>query len=111
MKKHSLAPAKSGDLFHRKNDSSLIVRPHDRDDGGIRTNRLIQQMQIKRAIRVHWQKGHLMAVLLQELAVVDVSRMLHSAHDHVLPLRMKRQRAMNRRVIALRPATGENNLF
>ena len=99
------------DLFDGENDASLVVRPHDGDDGGIRSNREVEHMEIEGAIRFHWQVGDFVASALEEFAVFDVRRMFDGGGDDVTFARTRRERAMNRSVVALGAATGEDDFL
>ncbi len=111
MAKHSFAAADRGDFLDGEDHARLIVRPHDRHDGSIRTDALIEQMKVQRTIRIDRQESDLAAPLLQKLAIIDVRWMFDSRHHHVFLLRLQRLRAVNRRIIALRAATGEDDFL
>ena len=54
-------------LFDRLQDSSLIVRHHDRDQLGVRAQGAANIGRIHQAASIHWQNGHFRANIFQML--------------------------------------------
>jgi hypothetical protein len=107
----AFALANCSGLFDREQHASLVVRPHDRRDGCVRSDRFFEEMQIERAVRFNRQKRDFAALLLQKLAEVDIRGMLDGRGDDVPLSRMQCQRAVNRRVVALSAAAREDDLL
>ena len=110
VEQHAMPVANRGNLAHREQDARLVVRPHDRDDGGIRANGLLQLLQVQRAVRLHGQEGHGATALLEQLAELDVRRVLDRSGQDVGLAGLRDQGALDRRVVALGAATGEDDL-
>ena len=72
MEEYTFAAADRGDLFDGKSHARYIVSPHDRNDGSIRTNRFLQQMEVKRAIRFNRKKADFKTALLKILAEINI---------------------------------------
>jgi len=71
----------------------------------------MQHADIDRSVFLHGQKGHVITLPLQILAVLAVGRVLDRRGDKMLFGRIPLQGAVNGCVIAFRPASGEHNLL
>ena len=70
---------------------------------------LFQQMNVKRAVGFDGQEGDFVTALLELLAELDVGGVLDGGGDDVAFAGMGDERAVDRGVVALRAATGEND--
>ncbi len=100
-----------GDLFDGENHAGFVVGPHDGDDCGIGADRLVEQVQIQRAVRFDRKIGHVVTSALEEFAKIEVGGMFHGRSDDVAFVGLEHQGAMDCRIVALRPATGEEDFF
>ena len=111
VKKHALAAANGGDFLDGKNNARFIIGRHDRDQGGVGPDGLIEQMQVQQAVGINGQEGDLAALLAQELGVFNDGGMFDRRGQQVAFARLGQQRALQRRVVAFGPATGEDDFF
>ena len=78
--------------------------------GSVWLNGALQFLQIEQAFRVHWQKCDRTALLLKGEGELNIRGMLHRRGDDVSLARLACERAVERGVIALRPAAREDDL-
>ena len=80
------------DLLERLHRAKFVVRVHDRDEHGFRSNRSPQLLKINQAVRIHWQVGEgdaglafysLGTFLFECLAGVQDSFVLYLCRDHM----------------------------
>jgi hypothetical protein len=99
-----------GDFLDRENHAGLVIGPHDRNDRGIIPDRVLEFLQIQRAIRRHRQARDAEAHHFEPFRLIHDRGMLDLRRDDVL-LARGLQRGPDRRVVALRTATGEDDLL
>ena len=107
---HATRAANPGNLLHREQHAGLVVRPHQRHDGGFIRDRVFQVRQLQQPVPVHRQIRHPEAVLLQRHAIVQHRRMFHRRRDDVPLAGIGLERRMNRRIVALRRARRKNHV-
>ena len=102
-------PPNRGDIVQR---SDLIVRVHDRDQHRARRDGTAHRVGVDRSVAVDRQhRDRRAARLLQRLAGVEHRLVLGGGGDDVLAaLRMKLDRALDRQVVRLGRAAGENDV-
>ena len=106
---HAFAVTNGRDFFDGKNNAGFVVGPHHGDNRRVGSNRFFEPVQIKRAVGFDRQECHRVAALLKKFTEFDVRRVLHRGRDDVPFGRIRHQRAVNCRVVALRSATGEDH--
>ncbi len=109
VKKDALAVDDGGDLFDWEEHPGLIVGPHRRDNRRVAAHCGIKFAQVDPALRVHSQPCHLDSPLGQPLAMFGDRAVLDARGDHVLAVRIQRQRGVDRGVVRLRAATGKKD--
>ena len=99
-----------GDLLDGEDHAGLVVGVHDRDQGGVVVELMLQLVEVEPAEPVDAQLDDGVAVALQVAADGQDRRMLDAGGDDLAFLRHGGQRPVDRRVVALRAATGEDDL-
>ena len=111
MEKHAVAMSDFTDCLQRLNGSNLVVRRHDGNQHSIRTNRRFNGFRRNHAVRIDRQNGHLKALAFERLGAVQDGVMLNRRDNQVTPLFLVgAHRTLERPVVALRAAAGEENL-
>jgi len=88
--------------------ADFVVRRHHADQHGIRAQGVLHLRGSHEAVRIHREIRHLPTLRFQPLAGVQNGVMLNLRGDDMLPLLlMRKRRALERPVVALRPARGE----
>ncbi len=109
MKKHAFPATNLSDFLDGKEHASFVVRPHHRNEGGLRANRPLQFGELDIAMLIDAKKRHAAAVFFEVLAWAQNSAVFHCVCHDMLPVRLKLERGMNYRIVGLRSAAGENN--
>ncbi len=99
-----------GDLLDGEDHAGLVVGVHDRDQGRVVVELVLQLVEVELAQLVHAQLDDAVAVALQVAADGQDRRMLHAGGDDLAFLRQGGQRPVDRAAVALRAATGEDDL-
>ena len=86
MEQDPLFPAEGADLRHGLQGPDLVVGEHHRHENGFARHRLLQVVETDAAFGVHIEKGHVKAVLLEELGSVEHGMMLYLRGDHMVAL-------------------------
>ncbi len=108
---HAVALADRADGLQRLDRADFVVRRHDGDEHGIRANCGLDRFRRNDAIRIDRQNGHLKALAFERLGAVQDGVMLNRRDNQVTPLFLVgAHRALERPVVALRAAAGEENL-
>ena len=111
MAEHPLAAADGGNLGDGEDHAGLVVRHHHGDDGGVGPDGFLEQMHVERSVALHGQIGDIVALLLEELAEVDVRRVLHFGRDDVLLTGIHEQRTVDGAVVRFGAAAREDDLL
>ena len=86
MEQDPLFPAEGADLRHGLQRPDLVVGEHHRHENCFVRHGLFQLVQADAAFGVHIEKGHVKAVLLEELGSVEHGMMLYLRGDHMVAL-------------------------
>ena len=107
-----LLAADLADLGERLDDADLVVHRHDRDHHGLVGDGRAQGVEIDQAVLLHWQVGHLEALLLEMAAGVEHALVLgHGGDDVVLAVLVELGDAADREVVRLGGARGEDHFL
>jgi len=109
VEQHPTRPANLCNPLHRKQHARFIVRPHQRNDGGVVRERGFKIGQLEQAVAIHRQIGDAVILLFQRHTIIQHGRMFDSRSDDMAFLRTGLERRMNRSIVALGGATGENH--
>ena len=111
VKIHPPLPGDPADFLYGLNRSDLVVGMHDRDKDCFSGNRLPDVVGIDQAISIHGQDRNLETLLLQEMAGLQDGVMLDGGGNDMIPLALPGVgHPFDGRVVALRPAAGEDDL-
>jgi len=99
-----------GDLFHGEDHAGFVVGRHDRHQSHVVVEMVLELGQVEPAPLVHAQFDHGIPVVFQLAADGQDPWMLYAGRDDRVFVGRRRQRPMNSGVVALGPATGEDDL-
>ena len=109
MKKHAFSMTNFSDSFDWKQHASLVVRPHNRNQRGLRANRSFHLANIDIPISIHTQKCNVAAAFFEVLAGTQDRAVFHAAYDEMFSTRFELHRRMDHRVIGFCAAAGKND--
>ncbi len=98
------------DPLDREDRAGLVVRPHDRRQRRVGTQRCFELVRIQPPLAVDRQEGHLIAFLLQMGADVEYRRMFDGGRHDVALVGLSGEGGANRGVVRLGAAAGEDDL-
>ena len=108
---HAVTLADLANGLQRLNRADLVVRRHDGDEHGIRADGRFHGLRRNHTVRVHGQNGNVESFAFQRLGAVQNRVMLNRRDNQMTPLFLVRAHyALERPVVALRAAAGEENL-
>ena len=90
-----------GDLFNGEDHTSFIVGVHHSDQGRVFVQLGIQFVQVQLSLAIHTEFYHSIPTILQFATHSQHSGMLHARGDDLSLVGIRRQRALNGRIITL----------
>ena len=102
--------AERRDVGHGEEHARLVVRPHERDDGGVGRDRGFEGGEIEEAVAVHGQAGDAVAVFFEEDRVIEHGGVLDGRGDDVTFGGIGREGCEEGGIVALGGAAGEYDL-
>ena len=81
--KDALAATDGGDFLDGEHDAGLVVGVHDRDDGGVGSDGLFEDVEVEGAIGLDGEIGDFEALFFEVFAEVDVGGVLDLGGDDV----------------------------
>ena len=99
-----------GDFFQWPDDAGFVVRPEERDEGGLRANRGGEFLEVEMPGGIHRQAGNLVTGALEMVANAKDRAVLDGAGDDVAFRGIEGEGGMERGGDRLGAAAGENPL-
>ena len=111
MKDDTFLAADRGDFLERKDHAGFVIRPHHRDDRGIRPDRAFDVAGLEMTFLVDLHDRDVAAVFGGRLAIIQDRVVLDRSRHHMPPVRRHVERGMQRGVVRFRSAARENNFL
>ena len=112
VQQHPAFPGDPADFANRLQHADFVVGMHDANQDRLVRDRRFQLVQIYQAVLLHRQVSDPRTMLLQPLAGVENRLVLGSSGNDVIAfLGIHLGHALERQVVRLRRATGEDDLF
>ena len=83
MEENFILSANLSNFFDGLYDSDLVVNHNDRDDDGVRSNSLLELLQINQTIGLYGQISHIEAQFLQVAAAVKHALVVNLRSDNM----------------------------
>jgi hypothetical protein len=109
MKEHAFSATNVSDSLNWKQYAGLVVRPHRRNQRGLRANRSLEFGEIEVAILIYAQKRDSAPAFFEILAGTQHGAVFDRACYDLFPEWCKLEREMNHRIVGFCAAAGENN--
>lgn len=84
MEKDFFGSAKLANLFNRLLHTDLIVHMNDTDRQGVRSDCLLEDLEVNKTVSLHWQVSHIEALVFKVSAGVKDALVFNLGRDEVL---------------------------